>query len=172
MPKSNEDSSPIDQQVATVYRELADEQPSTALDTAIRREARAAAERQRAGQRAFFYRPLALAAACVLCVAVVIQIQVDKPSAAGDTAGFGEAADRGADQLRDLGSRTLEATLPSENGIDPLSQPNLDRCSEIETADPDRWHICIERLRQAGRESQAQAEERRLRSRFPDFEAP
>lgn len=178
-----------DPQISRRYRELGTEQPSPELDRAILGAARRATRRNR------WYPSLAAAAVLVFAVAIVVQIERQPPAqepmsappaqeapaprrpappsppapapdanATAAVAGaLGEAERKRADETR--AAPQLQRSMGARAG----AAANL----HTDVAEsPEQWLVRIARLRELGRDEEADRELARFRERYPDYRIP
>ena len=131
-------------------------------------------------------RPAAFAATFGLSLAVLLEINNEPEVTNGITADdtgvapsarvlddFASAAADSSSRIRQIGETAAERELDGESDTSayarPESQDGRPFCDDEQSATPEAWQRCIERLRTEGRTREADSELARFREAYPDF---
>ncbi len=134
-------------------------------------------------------RPAAFAATVGLSLAVLLEINNEPASTNGVIADetevapsarvlddFASAAADSSSRIREIGATAAERELDGESDanlyVRPESRETPPFCDDEQSATPDAWQRCIERLRAEGRTREADSELARYRNAYPDSPFP
>lgn len=126
-------------------------------------------------------RPAAFVATVGLSLAVLLEINDSSNTTNGLPAAtpaavvldeFASAAADSSSRIRRIGETAAERELDSESGANAYVEPkSLDAgvfCDDEQSATPESWRRCIERLRAEGQMREANSELARFREAYPD----
>ncbi len=184
--------------VSAEYQAMANERTPSALDSAVLKDASAAA-RGLGLQRftASWFRPLAFVASLGLALALLLEyastdnlqwapVRETPPVVPSDSATataneeqisseFSEMIEASSKRMREQeASRdALIQSLNEPGAIEKVTVENIARlCTKEQTAGPATWWQCIAELNDAGRHDDARAEMEFLKRAHPNFKAP